>query len=471
MGITEEHLERVAAKRHAVSDAGREAAVAKQHGRGKLTARERIAAILDPGSFRETGQLVEPMRDTELTSTLQAPADGVVTGTGTIDGRPVCIISDDFTVLGGSVGVVGGEKVENLLVRAEKHGLPVIWLQEGAGHRIQDGLDSRHFASAGPIFWHMSRLSGWVPIATAILGPGYAGPTNMAAFADFRIMRRGHAQLGIGGPALVRAATGEEIDTESLGGAAVQADGVEVLGERPLAEAQLGEAGERRVERAVDERGAGLLEQHSREHVALVHLDHPRRDELVLADGAAELAAGARVLQARLELRAHHPDGGREDERPLVQHRGVKDGRAATRALEHGVRRHPAALEIEAGEARAREAHLVHRRADGEPRRPALHHEAGHALLRDAREDDEDVRLGAVRDPELAAAQEVAVAVGLGLRRHRHRVRAGLGLARRVRADLLPGSELRQMFCFDAIAAVRRDGGERGAGVERHVKP
>ncbi len=224
MGITEEHLERVAAKRHAVSDAGRETAVAKQHARGKLTARERITAMLDPGSFRELGQLVEPMRDTELTSTLDAPADGVVTGTGTVDGRPVCIISDDFTVLGGSVGVVGGAKVEHLLTRAEKYGLPVIWLQEGAGHRIQDGLDSRHFASAGPIFWHMSRLSGWVPIATAILGPGYAGPTNMAAFADFRIMRRGHAQMGIGGPALVRAATGEEIDTEELGGAAMQAD-------------------------------------------------------------------------------------------------------------------------------------------------------------------------------------------------------------------------------------------------------
>lgn len=224
MGLTEDRLAQVAAKRHAVSDAGRADAVAKQHRRDKLTARERIATMLDAGSFRELGELVEPLRDTELTSRLDAPADGVITGTGTVDGRPVCIIADDFTVLGGSVGVVGGAKVEHLLTRAEKYGLPVIWLLEGAGHRIQDGLDSRHFSSAGPVFWHLSRLSGWVPMAMAVLGPGYAGPTNMASFADFRVMRRGHSQMGIGGPALVRAATGEEIGTEELGGAATQAD-------------------------------------------------------------------------------------------------------------------------------------------------------------------------------------------------------------------------------------------------------
>ncbi|WP_416898065.1 MAG: acyl-CoA carboxylase subunit beta [Minwuia sp.] len=137
---------------------------------------------------------------------------------------PVYILSDDFTVLGGSVGPIGSMKTNRVIDLAIRNGYPLIWLQEGAGHRIQDGLDSRHFASAGNIFHMLARLSGWAPIVTAVFGPGYAGPTNMASFADFRIMRRGHAQMGVGGPPLVRAATGEEIDTESLGGAAVQAD-------------------------------------------------------------------------------------------------------------------------------------------------------------------------------------------------------------------------------------------------------
>lgn len=222
--VTRQRIDEVEAKRLSVSDAGRPEAVEKQGRRGKMTVRQRIDALLDPGTFREIGGLVEPMRDTELTSTLDAPADGIITGWGRIDGRTVYVLGDDFTVLGGSVGVVGGEKTHRIMDMAEKNGHPLIWLLEGAGHRIQDGLDSRHFASAGTTFWHLSRLSGWVPIVTCVFGPGYAGPTNMASFADFRIMWRGNSQLGIGGPALVRAATGEEIDTEALGGAEIQAD-------------------------------------------------------------------------------------------------------------------------------------------------------------------------------------------------------------------------------------------------------
>lgn len=237
MNSSEDRMKAVEAKRASVMDGGRPEAVAKQHGRGKMTARERVAAMLDPGSFREIGALVEPARDTELTSKLDAPADGVITGWGKVDGRPVYILADDFTVLGGSVGVVGGEKTHRIMEMAEKNGYPLIWLQEGAGHRIQDGLDSRHFASAGDVFWRLARLSGWVPVVTAIMGPGYAGPTNMASFADFRIMWRGHSQMGIGGPPLVRAATGEEIDTETLGGAKVQADAQGVADMAPETEA------------------------------------------------------------------------------------------------------------------------------------------------------------------------------------------------------------------------------------------
>ncbi|WP_417516051.1 acyl-CoA carboxylase subunit beta [Minwuia sp.] len=214
----------IRAKRDSVMDGGRPEAVAKQHGRGRMTARERVAAMLDPGSFREIGALVEPMRDTDLTSVLEAPADGIVAGRGTIEGRPVYILADDFTVLGGSVGPIGSDKTQRLMDLAERTGYPLVWLQEGAGHRIQDGLDSRHFVSAGPLFWKLGRLSGRVPVVTAVLGPGSAGPTNIAAFADFTVMWRGRAQMGIGGPPLVKAATGQDIDTEDLGGAAVQAD-------------------------------------------------------------------------------------------------------------------------------------------------------------------------------------------------------------------------------------------------------
>jgi acetyl-CoA carboxylase carboxyltransferase component len=221
---SEKRTAEIAAKRASTMDLGRPEAVEKQHRRGKLTARERVAAFLDDGSFREIGGLVEPLRDTDLTANLKAPADGVITGHGMIDGRPVYVLADDFTVLGGSVGPVGSAKTQRLMDMAERNGHPLIWLQEGAGHRIQDGLDSRHFASSGPLFWRLARLSGRVPFATAMLGPGYAGPTNIASFADFRIMWRGHSQMGIGGPPLVKAATGEEVDTETLGGAAVQAD-------------------------------------------------------------------------------------------------------------------------------------------------------------------------------------------------------------------------------------------------------
>lgn len=224
MNSGDDRMAPIEAKRASIMDAARPEAVEKQHRRGKLTARERIDAFLDDGSFREIGGLVEPLRDTELTSKLDAPADGVITGRGTVDRRPVFILADDFTVLGGSVGPIGSDKTQRLMDLAERHGHPLIWLQEGAGHRIQDGLDSRHFASAGPLFWRLARLSGRIPFATALLGPGYAGPTNIASFADFRIMWRGQAQMGIGGPPLVKAATGEEIDTEALGGAAVQAD-------------------------------------------------------------------------------------------------------------------------------------------------------------------------------------------------------------------------------------------------------
>ena len=207
-----------------IEDAGRPDAVAKRHTRNQMTARERIAQLVDEGSFNEIGALVEPLRDNRFNAELKAPADGIVTGSATIDGRPVNVASHDYTVHGGSSGKVGSRKLNQLMERSADHGLPLVLLLEGGGHRIQDGMNAAHFAGAGPVFQNIAHLSGWVPIVTAMMGQGFAGPTNYAALADFVVMVRGMATMGLAGPALVKAGTGEEIDKESLGGAAVQAD-------------------------------------------------------------------------------------------------------------------------------------------------------------------------------------------------------------------------------------------------------
>ncbi|MDA1101012.1 MAG: acyl-CoA carboxylase [Proteobacteria bacterium] len=210
--------------RHSVLDEGRPDAVARQHRHGKYTARERIARLCDTDSFREFGSLVEPLRDTGFNADLVAPADGVVTGSGLIDGRPVRVMSHDYTVLGGSTGKHGSSKTNRAIQLATEHGQPLVALLEGGGHRIQDGQDSRHFAGAGPVFQLLARNSGWVPMAMAMLGQGFAGPTNYAALADFVVMVRGGSTMGMAGPALVKAGLGEDIDKESLGGAALQTD-------------------------------------------------------------------------------------------------------------------------------------------------------------------------------------------------------------------------------------------------------
>jgi propionyl-CoA carboxylase beta chain len=214
----------VEARRAAVMDAARPAAVKRQRDGGKKTARERVEALCDDGSWREFGALVTAAADTEVTRDLDAPADGILTGLGRIDGRWVVITSQDFTVYGGSSSVIGGLKLARAVDKAIDSGLPLIRLLEGGGHRIQEGLDARHFASAKGIFSAFTRASGWVPIMAAMLGPCFAGPTNHAALADYVVMVRGIATMGMSGPALVKAGTGEEIDKEALGGASLQVD-------------------------------------------------------------------------------------------------------------------------------------------------------------------------------------------------------------------------------------------------------
>lgn len=214
----------IAEARQLRSDAARPEAVARQHALGKMTARERVAELLDPDSFEETGALVEPGRNTEDTRDLVAPGDGVVTGFGRIDGRQVAIYALDFTILGGSNGEHGEWKLLRLLAQCDRHGIPLVMLLDGGGHRIQEGLDGRHFARGTTIFQHFANLSGWVPVVAAMMGPGFAGPSNFAALADFVIMVEPTATMGIAGPALVAAATGDRRTKQELGSAAIQAD-------------------------------------------------------------------------------------------------------------------------------------------------------------------------------------------------------------------------------------------------------
>jgi len=212
-----ERLGAIEAARAELADAQRPEAVAKQRQRATYTARERIALLCDPRSFTETGALVRDEKFGE-----RAPADGLITGACRIDGRWAMIAAQDFTVLGGSSGVLGSEKLRRLTGQAMQQGVPLVMLLDGGGHRIQDGQDSRHFARANSNFHDFARMSGWVPMVAAVLGAGFAGPTNYAGMADFVVMVRGQSTMGLAGPALVKAGTGETVDTEEIGGAEAQ---------------------------------------------------------------------------------------------------------------------------------------------------------------------------------------------------------------------------------------------------------
>lgn len=215
----EDLLEEVRAAKRAVSDEGRPDAVEEQHGRGKLTARERVDYLCD--DFDEIGQLAAPAPTTPETAEWDrgdAPADGVVAGVGDVDGRPVAVAATDFTVKGGSIGHTGGEKLHRVMELSLERGFPTVLLHDGGGHRIQEGLDARPTAQGdGGLFRLQTKLSGWVPIVSAMMGPGFAAPTNFSAMADFVPMVEG-STLGVAGPSLVKAALGVDLSKEELGG-------------------------------------------------------------------------------------------------------------------------------------------------------------------------------------------------------------------------------------------------------------
>jgi acetyl-CoA carboxylase carboxyltransferase component len=216
-------LAEIEAVRATLQDDARPAAIARQHARGKRSARERIDRLADPGSFREIGALVSG-EGAHQVGRDQAPADGVVVGTALLNGRPAVVLSQDFSVFGGSIGVLGSAKTQRALQIAITRGIPMVMLLDGGGHRIQGGQDARHFAHANPTFHNFARASGWVPIVAVMVGAGFAGPTNYAGMSDLVVMVRGIATMGLAGPALVKAGIGEEVEQMEIGGAQAQVD-------------------------------------------------------------------------------------------------------------------------------------------------------------------------------------------------------------------------------------------------------
>jgi propionyl-CoA carboxylase beta chain len=196
--------------------AGSQRAVDKQHARGKKTARERIDMLLDPDSFIELDELARH-RSTNFGQDKNRPyGDGVVTGYGTIDGRPVCVFSQDVTVFGGSLGEVYGEKIVKIMDLAMKTGRPIVGINEGGGARIQEGVVS--LGLYGEIFFRNTRASGVVPQISLIMGANAGGHVYSPALTDFTIMVDQTSHMFITGPDVIKTVTGEDVGFEELGG-------------------------------------------------------------------------------------------------------------------------------------------------------------------------------------------------------------------------------------------------------------
>jgi propionyl-CoA carboxylase beta chain len=197
--------------------AGSRRAVEKQHAKGKMTARERIEALVDEGSFVELDEFARH-RSTSFGMEKNRPfSDGVITGHGTVDGRPVCIFSQDVTVFGGALGEVYGEKIVKVLDFAMRIGCPVVGINEGGGARIQEGVVS--LGLYGDIFHRTVHASGVIPQISLIMGAAAGGHVYSPALTDFIVMVDKTSQMFITGPDVVKTVTGEEVTLEELGGA------------------------------------------------------------------------------------------------------------------------------------------------------------------------------------------------------------------------------------------------------------
>ncbi len=250
-------------RRKRIARGGGASRLAAQHAAGKLSARERLEMLLDEDSFAEFGAFVEPLREG-----LEAPGEGVVTGSGTIDGRTVFVFSQDFTVMGGSLGKMHAQKICRVMDLAVRVGAPIIGLNDSAGARIQEGVDS--LSGYGEVFYRNAVYSGVVPQLSAVLGPCAGGAVYSPALTDFVLMARKAAYMFITGPEVLRSVTRQEVGPEELGGADVHA--------RRSGVAHLVGADDRAVLRLLREL-LGFLPQSAREQPPLRPNDDPPERE------------------------------------------------------------------------------------------------------------------------------------------------------------------------------------------------
>ncbi|MGI6372970.1 MAG: acyl-CoA carboxylase subunit beta [Caldicoprobacterales bacterium] len=201
----------------AIRQGGGSARVAKQHESGKLTARERIEKLVDPSSFVEIDAFVKNRSVDFGMDKVNAPGDGVITGYATIDGRPVYLYAQDFTVIGGSLGEMHAKKITKIQDMAMKMGCPIICINDSGGARIQEGIDA--LSGYGDIFYRNTLASGVVPQISVILGPCAGGAVYSPALTDFIFMVDNISKMFITGPQVVEAVTGESISADELGGA------------------------------------------------------------------------------------------------------------------------------------------------------------------------------------------------------------------------------------------------------------
>ena len=194
-------------------------AVEQQHGRGKLTARERLDLLFDEGSFQELDAFVSHRSTNFDMAATEIPGDGVVTGHGTIQGRPACAFAQDFTSVAGSLGEAHARKICKVMDLALRLGVPMIGMNDSGGARIQEGIDA--LAGYGQIFYRNSLASGVIPQISAIMGPTAGGAVYSPAMTDWVLMVKNTANMFITGPDVIKQVTGEEINFEDLGGAMV----------------------------------------------------------------------------------------------------------------------------------------------------------------------------------------------------------------------------------------------------------
>ncbi|HOJ89269.1 MAG TPA: acyl-CoA carboxylase subunit beta [Pseudothermotoga sp.] len=215
----DELIEKLQQMNQQIEQGGGVEKIEKQHAQGKLTARERINLLVDEGSFVETDKFVKHRATLLGMDKEDLPCDGVVTGIGRINSRPVAIFSQDFTVMGGSLGEMHAKKIMKIMDLAMELGIPLIGINDSGGARIQEGVDSLY--GYGGIFYRNTIASGLIPQITLIAGPCAGGAVYSPAITDFVVMIDKNAKMFITGPNVIKAVTGEDINQEDLGGAYV----------------------------------------------------------------------------------------------------------------------------------------------------------------------------------------------------------------------------------------------------------